>query len=90
MRALVWARTRGRSDGSSPSKRRLVKFGESWTKGRIAAGEAPIRFMTRTNWRARVREETFSMARGEGADGGAVGGSEAAHRAPFSEGRGVC
>jgi hypothetical protein len=39
-----------------------VKFGESWTNGRIAAGDAPIRFMTRTNWRARVREETFSMA----------------------------
>ena len=52
---------RGRSEGSSPSKRRCVKFGESWTRGRIAPGEAPIRFMTRMNCRDRVREETFSM-----------------------------
>ena len=88
-KACVWARTRGRSDGSSPSNRRLVKFGESWTNGRIAAGEAPIRFITRTNCRARVREETFSMTRRDGTDGGAVGGSEAAHRAPFRGARGV-
>jgi hypothetical protein len=61
MRALVCARTRGRRDGSSPSKRPWAKFGESLTKGRIAPGEAPIRFMTRMNCRDRVREETFSM-----------------------------
>ncbi|MFM6849563.1 MAG: hypothetical protein ACKOVB_10715 [Terrabacter sp.] len=48
-RALVCALTRGRSDGSSPSKRRPLKFGESCTNGRIAAGEAPIRFITRNN-----------------------------------------
>ncbi len=83
MAALVWARTRGRSEGSSPSKRRPVKFGEPSTKGRIAAGEAPIRSVTRRNWRARVREETASMARETARTDGAVGGSEAAHGHPF-------
>ena len=46
--------------------------------------------MTRTNWRARVRDGDLLDDRRDGADGGVVGGSEAAHRSAFHAGsRGV-